>query len=48
MDARGQALFVAGMVIMVVGIFAFSGLVELVLAVGGVLIASQGRRYRKT
>jgi hypothetical protein len=36
------------MLIMVIGIFAFSGLPELVAAVGGVLIAGQGRRYRKT
>lgn len=47
MNARGWATFITGMLIMVVGVLAFSGLIEIVAAVVGVLIAGQGRRYRK-
>ena len=43
-DSREKLWFAAGMAMIVIGIFAFSGILELILAVGGVLVASQGRR----
>jgi hypothetical protein len=45
-DTQGKLWFGAGIAIIIVGIFAFSGVLEIVFAVSGVLIASQGRKRR--
>jgi hypothetical protein len=45
-DRQGKLWFGVGMAMIVIGIFAFSGILELVVAVSGVLVASQGRKRR--
>jgi hypothetical protein len=43
-DARGKLQVGVGVAILVVGIFVFDGVIEIIVAMGGVFIAAQARQ----